>query len=54
MREQYIGDGVYASYDGYAIKIRADRDGRDHWIVLEPDVLVSLVLYAEKMKKAEK
>lgn len=41
----YIGDGVYAEFDGYGIWLRAN-DHRDHLctdkIYIEPDVLESL------------
>lgn len=34
--ETYIGDGVYASFDGFMVKLRAPRENGDHWIALEP------------------
>jgi hypothetical protein len=37
--ETYLGDGLYASFDGYQIKLRAPRDGADHEVYLEPLVL---------------
>jgi hypothetical protein len=34
--ERYIGDGVYVSFDGCAVVLRAPReDGGDHTIYLE-------------------
>lgn len=44
--ETYIGDGVYASFDGYQIWLRAERDGSNHRIALDPDVYHRLVDYA--------
>ena len=38
-REQYLGDGLYASFDGHAVTLRAARQEGDHCVVLEPDVL---------------
>ncbi len=38
-REQYLGDGLYASFDGHAVTLRAVRQEGDHYVVLEPDVL---------------
>lgn len=40
--EQYLGDGVYATYDGYGIWL--DLRGQDDTtrIYLEPDVLFGL------------
>ena len=34
-RETYLGDGLYASFDGYQIRLRAPRDGGDHVVFLE-------------------
>lgn len=45
--ERYIGDGVYASFDGVMIKLRTQRFGADEVIYLEPSVYAALVLYAE-------
>jgi hypothetical protein len=28
--ETYLGDGLYASFDGWQVKLRAPRDGGDH------------------------
>jgi len=33
--ETYLGDGLYASWDGYQIRLRAPRDGDDDVIFLE-------------------
>jgi hypothetical protein len=38
-RETYLGDGLYASWDGFAFTLRAPRIGGDHFVVLEPLVL---------------
>lgn len=39
-KETYLGDGLYASYDGYHIILRAPREGRvNHWVALEPKVM---------------
>jgi len=41
-REVYLGDGLYASFDGFMFVLRAPRgaDG-DHWVALEPRVLAA-------------
>lgn len=52
-RESYIGDGVYASFDGYQIWLRTDRDGVQHRIALEPSVFNELVLYANALRRRE-
>jgi hypothetical protein len=35
-RETYLGDGLFASWDGWSIRLRAPRDGGDHEVYLEP------------------
>jgi len=51
--ETYIGDGVYASFDGYQIKLRTNRDGPDEVIYIEPMVYMALVNFAKKVWKRE-
>jgi hypothetical protein len=46
--EEYLGDGLYASFDGYMITLRAPRFGEDHWIGLEPQVYRALLNYAQR------
>lgn len=42
---QYIGDGVYAAFDGYHVWLRAERDGRLHEVAIEPAVWGALKRY---------
>jgi hypothetical protein len=44
--ELYLGDGLYASFDGFAITLRAPRENGDHVVVLEPDMFKTLKEYA--------
>lgn len=37
--ETYLGDGLYASFDGFGFKLRAPRSGVDHWVYLEWETL---------------
>lgn len=37
-QETYLGDGLYVSFDGWQIRLRAPRDGGDHFVALEPEV----------------
>lgn len=46
--ETYIGDGVYASFDGYQIQLRAPRGSRDENVFLEPSVYRELMAFGEK------
>jgi hypothetical protein len=41
-REEYLGDGLYASFDGWQVILRAPREGGDHVVALEPEVYRSL------------
>jgi hypothetical protein len=50
LKEVYLGDGLYASFDGFMIKLRAPREDGDHWVALEPDVYEALVAFVAKIK----
>lgn len=41
-RETYLGDGLYASFDGWGVRLRAPREGGDHYVVLDPEVWSAL------------
>lgn len=48
----YLGDGVYAYFDGYAIWLRTghhEESQCDNQICLEPDVLHSLNLFNQRV-----
>ena len=47
--ETYIGDGVYARFDGYQLWLRTPRENGDHVIALEPAVYFALRDYAQKI-----
>jgi len=53
MNEEYLGDGLYASFDGYAITLRAPRENGDHYVVLEPLQYDALLEYAMRMYAKE-
>jgi hypothetical protein len=53
MKEQYLGDGLYASFDGYHIWLRAPREGGDHIVGLEPAVWNALVNFHNSLTKKE-
>ncbi len=41
--ETYLGDGLYASFDGYQVILRAPRNDKgDHVVALEPVVYQGL------------
>jgi hypothetical protein len=46
----YLGDGVYASYDGFHIILTTENGLRaTNTICLEPDILEELVRYARRV-----
>jgi hypothetical protein len=52
--KRYLGDGLYAEFDGFQFILSADRFGTEHWIALEPDVFDNLIeLRKEVYKEAE-
>jgi sialic acid synthase SpsE len=50
-KSRYLGDGLYAEYDGWHIWLKADRDGMTHSVALEPPVWNALVAYVDDLKK---
>jgi hypothetical protein len=48
--ETYLGDAVYASFDGYHIWLRTG-DGGNQRIALEPQVLAALDAYRKNLRK---
>lgn len=51
---KYLGDGVYASYDGYQIWLRTPREGGWHEIALEPPVLEALDEYRARIAESDR
>ena len=49
-KDIYLGDGVYASFDGYQIWL-AVNDHNNKVIALEPGVFEALKQYAEKLNE---
>lgn len=49
-KETYLGDGLYASFDGFMITLRAPRTEGDHWVGLEPNVYAALLEFVEGFK----
>lgn len=46
--ETYLGDGLYASFDGYQFKLRAPGPVGDNVVYLEPGVLDSFTRYVKE------
>ena len=53
MTEKYLGDGVYASFDGYQIWLRTPRHGGIHEIALEPKVFEALLQYQQDLTRTK-
>lgn len=47
--EEYLGDGLYASFDGWNVILRAPRLEGDHWIGLEPATWIALESFIGKI-----
>lgn len=45
VNEIYIGDGLYASFDGWSVWLRAPRSGGDHYVALDQLMFRDLVEY---------
>lgn len=54
-KETYLGDGLYASFDGYHVILRAPKLDGDHRVALEPPVLKAFERYVVQLEadKAE-
>lgn len=51
-RETYLGDGVYASFDGYHVWLDTRGQEPVNKIALEPYVLKELWSYVERLKQS--
>lgn len=49
-REAYLGDGLYASFDGYQITLRAPRSGGDHVVSLDPHTLAAFEGFVAELR----
>jgi hypothetical protein len=52
--ETYLGDGLYASFDGYQFRLRAPREDGDHFVFLDPSVIDAFARYVERTMEALK
>ena len=50
--EVYLGDGLYASFDGFQYRLRAPREfGGNHEVFLDPDVLEAFDPFRAQVEK---
>jgi hypothetical protein len=47
-KEEYLGDGLYVSFDGFAFTLRAPREHGDHYVVLEPFMIDNFNTFVRK------
>jgi hypothetical protein len=52
--ETYLGDGLYASYDGFAVWLRIPREDGDHVCALVPGTLSNFIGYVLSIRSAGK
>ena len=53
-RESYLGDGVYASFDGYQVCLRAPREHGDHVVYLDGSTLAAFDEYVRRLRDGGK
>ncbi len=54
-RETYLGDGVFASWDGWQIRLRAPRENGDHEVFLEDGLTLQAFLeFIDALPKIER
>jgi hypothetical protein len=53
-RETYLGDGLYASFDGWQVRLRAPRENGDHEVFLERSTLQAFIQFLDALPKNER
>jgi hypothetical protein len=48
--ETYLGDGLFASWDGWQVKLRAPRENGDHEVFLEDVTLQAFMQFVDALK----
>lgn len=46
---EYLGDGVYASFDGFQVWLAVNHHA-NHVVALEPTVMLALIRYWERLE----
>lgn len=52
--KQYLGDSVYADFDGFAVTLTTENDpsvGPSNVIIMEPEIIAALNRYVEWSKQ---
>lgn len=48
-KKTYLGDGLFAEFDGYHFILSCERENGRHWVGLEPNVFDELIAYKEQL-----
>lgn len=48
---EYIGDGLYASHDGFVVWLAAERSNGIHFVGLEPPVFTGLMDFVKRVEE---
>lgn len=51
-RDAYLGDGLYASFDGYQVRLWCERDSGRHEVYLDPGVLREFERWVAQLRAA--
>lgn len=51
MKETYLGDGLFVSFDGYQIRLYTERMGGTHEVFLDPGTLRAFQDYVKEMTR---
>lgn len=53
IHKTYIGDGAYAEFDGFNLKLWTPRQDGEHYIYLDPQVWQTLLDFMDQFKLEE-
>lgn len=48
-QKTYLGDGLYATFDGDHFILSTPRENGEHWVGLEPPVFEALLRYRKEV-----
>ena len=51
MTQTYLGDGLYAEFDGYQFRLYTDRGHVRHEVFLEDAVLAAFLAFIKKVRE---
>jgi hypothetical protein len=51
IKKTYLGDGLYASFDGFHLILSTERENSLHWVGLEPSVFNALIEFRKQIYK---